>query len=112
MNRRAGLTSRVASPDAHAPVTALGLSFDLVSVATGPHEAVHEPHHLDARSAFPMSAGVAGVPAGQRALPRPSRDRRTALVCVLALALVLSLLPVVRDQRTRVAMPEAPTTSG
>ena len=36
----------------------------------------------------------------------------TAMVAALSAVLLLALLPVVRDQRTRAAMPEAPTTSG
>lgn len=108
----------------------------LVLIAAGLHQAVHDPtHHVDARAAFTMSAGVAAYLLGNVLyLARLGIGGRrwfsvtavlavlvapvgvlvtgTALVGALALVLLLSLPPVVRDQRTRAAMSQAPNTSG
>ena len=114
----------------------LVLVAGLILVAAGLHEAVHDPtHSLDARAAFTMSAGAAtyllgsvlylarlGI-GGRRwfavtavlavlVAPVGIAVTGTALVGALSAVLLLALLPVVRDQRTRAAMPEAPTTSG
>lgn len=108
----------------------------LVLVAAGVHEAVHDPsHHLSWRVALTMSAGAAiylvgnvfylwrlGV--GHRrwfavtavlalvVAPVGHVVTGTAQVAALVLVLLVSLLPVVRDQRTRAAIGEASTTSG
>jgi low temperature requirement protein LtrA len=114
----------------------LVLVAGLILVAAGLHEAVHDPTHaLDARAAFTMSAGAAtyllgnvlylarlGI-GGRRwfavtavlavlVAPVGTTTTGTTLVGALSAVLLLALLPVVRDQRTRAAMPDAPTTSG
>jgi len=108
----------------------------LILVAAGVHQAVHVPgHHLSWRFALTMSAGAAAYLLGN--VFYLSRlgigGRRWFVVCaVLALAvapvghalsgsaqvaalvvvLLVALLPIVRDQRTRTAMSEGSTTSG
>lgn len=108
----------------------------LVLVAAGVHEAVHDPsHHLSWRVALTMSAGAAiylvgnvfylwrlgvghrrwfAVTAVLALVVAPVGHVVTGTVQVAALVLVLlvSLLPVVRDQRTRAAIGEASTMSG
>lgn len=114
----------------------LVLVAGLILVAAGLHEAVRDPtRRLDARAAFTMAAGAATYLLGNVAyLARLGIGGRrwfavtallavlvapvgmvatgTALVATLSVVLGLALVPVVRDQRSRAAMPEAPTTSG
>jgi low temperature requirement protein LtrA len=134
VRRPGGMTGRTA-------LTSFSLGYfvlvaGLVLVAAGVHEAVHDPaHELTWRTALTMSAGAATYLAGNVLyLARLGvRGRRwlvvaavlcvlvapvghavsgTAQVGVLALVLVVSLVPSVRDQRTRAAMGEGSTTSG
>ncbi|NUR06482.1 MAG: low temperature requirement protein A [Nocardioidaceae bacterium] len=114
----------------------LVLVAGLVLVAAGLHDAVHDPaHHLSWRFALTMSVGAAtyllgnvfylwrlGI-GGRRwfvvcallallVAPVGHLLGGSWLVAALSMVLVLSLLPVVRDQRTRTAMAEGSATSG
>ena len=108
----------------------------LILVAAGVHEAVHGPtHELTWRFALTMSAGAATYLVGNvfylwrlgiggrrwfvvtavlclAVTPVGHAVTGTAQVGVLVVLLLVSLLPVVRDQRTRTAMGEGSTTSG
>ncbi len=114
----------------------LALVAGLILVAAGLHEAVHDPgHHLARGDAATMSAGVAVYLAGNVfylhrlgvhgrrwfvvcavlavvVAPVGALVSGSAQVAALSVVLLLALLPVVRDQRTRAAIPEASTTSG
>jgi low temperature requirement protein LtrA len=108
----------------------------LILVAAGVHEAVGDPaHHLAWRAAATMSAGAATylvgnvlylwrlgighrrwfVATGVLALlvtPVGPLVTGTVQVAVLAVVLLVALVPVVRDQRTRTAIEEGSQTSG
>jgi low temperature requirement protein LtrA len=114
----------------------LVLVAGLILVAVGLHVAVHDPgHHLDWRFALTMSAGAAvyllgnvfylwrlgiggrrwfAVCAALALLVAPVGRGVSGSwqVAVLSVVLLVALLPVARDQRTRTAMSDGATASG